>query len=153
MQENESNTAPENTIESSSGSNFLAIFLSGSWIGASEFIRNEFFLKRLWLDHYRSLGLTFPSEMLNNLLWALWSFLLAGVILFLSQRLKRFETLLVTWLLAFAAMWLTVGNLGVLPLTLLWFAIPLSIIEVVFALWICLKIAPGRQPGPQANPQ
>jgi hypothetical protein len=133
--------------------NFLAIFLSGSWIGASEFIRNEFFLKRLWLDHYRSLGLTFPSEMTNNLLWALWSFLLAGVILFLSQRLKRFETLLVTWLLAFAAMWLTVGNLGVLPLTLLWFAIPLSIIEVIFALWICIKIAPapGLAPKPEQS--
>jgi hypothetical protein len=33
-------------------------------------------------------------------------------------------------------MWVTLYNLQVLPLALLWFAVPLSLLEVTIAAWI-----------------
>lgn len=116
------------------------IFLgTGAWISASEFLRNELLFKGLWIDKYTSLGLSFPSSMVNNAIWGLWSFLLAALILFLSRRLKFLETVLVAWVAAFVLMWLTIFNLNVLPLALLIPAVPLSLIEVLVASLICHK--------------
>jgi hypothetical protein len=60
----------------------------------------------------------------NTALWGLWSFMLAGVIVFLLQKLRFLETVVTVWFLAFVMMWIVVGNLNVLPLELLKFAIP-----------------------------
>ena len=116
------------------------IFLAtGAWIGASEFLRNELLFKGLWIAKYDSLGLVFPSAMVNNAIWGLWSLLFAALILFLSRRLKFLETVLVAWVSAFVLMWLTIFNLNVLPLALLIPAVPLSLIEVLVASLICHK--------------
>lgn len=118
----------------------MAFLLSGLWIGFSEFLRNELLFKGHWLEKYESLGIIFPSSMINNLVWALWSFILAGLILFLNAKLNMLENLLITWIFAFVLMWLVVGNLAVLPFQLLLFAIPLSLLEVLLAVFICRGI-------------
>jgi hypothetical protein len=116
-----------------------SIILVGGWIGASEFIRNELLFKSFWLDKYNSLGLDFPSSMINNLVWAIWSFTLAGLIIYLSEKLSFRSSIIVTWLFAFGMMWLVIGNMNVLPYRLLIFALPLSLIEVIVAILISKK--------------
>lgn len=118
----------------------VALLLSGIWISASEFLRNELLFKHYWLDKYSSLGLEFPSSMLNNALWSVWSFLLAGLILYLSSRVKLLENIIVSWIFAFVLMWIVAGNLNVLPIVLLVFAVPLSILEVAVAAMISRKL-------------
>jgi hypothetical protein len=119
----------------------LATFISGAWIGASEFLRNELLFKFMWLEHYAELGIVFPSQMINNAVWGIWSFLLAGMLVFLwRQNIGFWKTALVSWIMAFVMMWLTIGNLGVLPYPLLLPAIPLSMLEIAVALWIIAKI-------------
>lgn len=118
----------------------LAFFLSAAWIGFSEFVRNELLFKSHWINKYNSLNLVFPSEMINNAVWGIWSFLLAGLIVFLSTKLRLIENIVVSWLFAFVLMWLVAGNLNVLPLSLLLFAIPLSIIEITLACFIASKM-------------
>ena len=106
--------------------NLLAFLASGVWISISEFTRNELVFKAFWIEKFNSMGLVFPSEPINNALWGLWSFMLSGLIVFLSSKLRLLETIIVTWLMAFTMMWVVIGNLNVLPSGLLLFAMPWS---------------------------
>jgi hypothetical protein len=120
----------------------FAFFLSGAWIGFSEFARNELLFKSYWLEKYHSLGILFPSAPVNNALWGVWSFVLAGLTVYLTRKLKFLETAAVLWIAAFVLMWIVIGNLNVLPIKLLLFAVPLSMVEVTGAAWICSKFLP-----------
>jgi hypothetical protein len=121
--------------------NMMAFFSAGVWISLSEFVRNELLLKSYWLQKYASLGLQFPSAPMNNAFWGIWSFLFAGVTLFLVGKLKFIESILVLWTLAFLMMWITIGNLNVLPFGLLLFAVPMSLLEVAVAVLLCKKLS------------
>lgn len=117
----------------------LIFFITGAWISLSEFVRNELLFKSYWIEHYQKIGVDFPSAMINNIFWGIWSSLLSGVTMFLSKKLKIIESLLTLWTMAFLMMWVVIGNLGVLPAKLLIFAFPLSVLEVLVAVIICKK--------------
>jgi len=124
-----------------------ATLVAGIWIGFSEFLRNEILFKGLWLDKYADLGLRFPSQTINNALWGVWSFLLAGIIVYLIRKLGFAGVFLVTWMLAFVMMWVVIWNLNVLPNGLLPIAIPWSLAETALAILIARKLlgpAPSR---------
>jgi hypothetical protein len=118
----------------------LAITLSGIWITFSEFLRNELLFRSYWTYHYNSMGLKFETLPINGILWAVWSFGLAYLIFRLNQKFSFRDTIILSWLPAFLLMWITIYNLQVLPLMLLVYAIPLSLIEVFVALVIIKKI-------------
>ena len=109
------------------------------WIGVSEFFRNQLLFVETWRNHYTNNTMQFPEKPVNGMVWMLWSLLLAGCIIFLRKKLSRNETLVIGWVMAFVLMWLTIGNLGVLPFSLLWFAVPLSVLEVYVAVRIAEK--------------
>lgn len=121
-------------------SSILSIMLAGLWISISEFVRNEFLFKKYWTDHYSSLGLSFETLPINGILWFVWSLLLAFIIFKLLPKFSFIETVILTWLAAFLMMWITAYNLQVLPINLLLFAIPLSIIEILVASLIIKSI-------------
>ncbi len=118
---------------------FLSITPAGLWITASEFLRNELLFKSYWVDHFRTLGLTFETRPLNGFLWMVWSFLLAYLLFRLLAHLRLGHAVILAWLAAFVMMWITVYNLGVLPLKLLFAAVPLSLLEAAVAAWIVRK--------------
>jgi len=120
--------------------NVLSIILAGLWILASEFIRNEFLFKNIWINHYQTLGLNFETLPVNGVIWTMWSFLLAYLIFRLVKKFSFWETTLLIWIVAFVMMWLTIYNLQVLPALLLIFAIPLSLLEVIVAQLIIRKV-------------
>lgn len=120
-----------------------AILLAGLWINASEFFRNEVLVKSLWTAHFQSLGLTFPSAPLNGALWMLWGFVFAMVVLAISRRASLLQTTFALWLITFPLMWLVLWNLSVLPVGILPYAVPLSLLEVLVATLICRKVAPS----------
>jgi hypothetical protein len=68
-----------------------------------------------------------------------WSLLFAIAIYFIASKFSTIQTVIISWLVAFLMMWVVVGNLGVLPYGILWFALPLSIIETVVAALIIKK--------------
>ena len=119
-----------------------AILLAGLWINASEFFRNEVLVKSLWTAPFKSLGLTFPSAPLNGALWMLWGFVFAMVVLAISRRASLLQTTFALWLITFPLMWLVLWNLSVLPVGILPYAVPLSLLEVLVATLICRKVAP-----------
>ncbi len=122
----------------------LAILTSTVWISASEFLRNEFLIKRYWTDHYAGLGLTFPAEPINGAVWGLWSLAFSVSIYALSRKFDFWPTVALSWWQGFLMMWLVIGNMQVLPFGILPYAIPLSVLECVVALWLIGKIGERR---------
>jgi hypothetical protein len=120
----------------------LTILLSGIWVNASEFFRNEVLLKNYWLAHFKSLGMTFPSEPRNGLVWVVWGFVFAAAIYSLSRSSSLLMTTSLSWLFGFVLMWLATWNLNVLPLGILVYALPLSLLETFVASYISQRLSP-----------
>jgi hypothetical protein len=118
----------------------LPILLATIWISVSEFVRNELLVKSYWTEHYKNLGLVFPSEPINGALWGLWSLLFAVAIFIISKKFPLIQTTLLAWFVGFVLMWVVIGNLGVLPMGLLYVAIPLSLLEAFLAAFIIVKL-------------
>jgi len=49
----------------------LSVILTGIWVNACEFVRNEVLLRKYWVDHYQSIGMIFPSAPINGMIWVL----------------------------------------------------------------------------------
>lgn len=119
----------------------LAIAGATLWISLSEFVRNNVLLKQYWRDHYHAMGLEFPASPANGVIWVLWSLCFAVAIYVLSRRFTLAQTTLLAWFVGFALMWLVIGNLGVLPLDLLPWAVPLSLPEAFVATLIIRRLS------------
>jgi hypothetical protein len=137
-----SNSAPMNRLSR----HWTAILVSGLWINASEFFRNEVLLKSHWTSHYLSLGLTFPSGPVNGMVWMLWGFLFATGTMHLSRATTLLKAVLIAWLFGFVLMWLVLWNLNVLPVDILPYAIPLSLLETWGAVYVCQRLVPRHSP-------
>jgi hypothetical protein len=122
----------------------MPVILATLWISVSEFARNEFLLKSQWTRHYDTLGIPFPSEPINGAMWGIWSLLFAILIYLISRKFDLLQTTVISWLAAFAMMWMVIGNLSVLPFSILPFAIPLSLLESFIASWIIIRTAGAK---------
>lgn len=120
--------------------NVLAITITTLWISISEFVRNQYWLLPIWEEHYKNMGLIFPTNPINGAIWGIWATLFSIFIFVLSKKFSLIQTTLLCWLSGFIFMWLVIGNMGVLPVKLLLYAIPLSFIEVLVAVGIIKKI-------------
>ena len=121
----------------------ITVVIAGMWINASEFFRNQVLLNAEWVEHFESLGMTFPSAPINAAVWVVWGFVFAVTIYALSRKFRLMETFLLSWVLAFLMMWLVTWNLNVLPLSILAFAVPLSLLESFVASYICVRLDPN----------
>jgi hypothetical protein len=122
----------------------FAVLSSTVWISVHEFLRNQWFLLDRWNAHYAALGMEFPGRPVNGAMWGLWALLFASALQVLSRRLSMLEASLVGWFFGFPLMWVVIGNLGVLPMDVLPYAVPWSVVEVVGAVWLSRRIAPAR---------
>ena len=121
----------------------LAIVLAGVWVGMCEFVRNQVLLAAQWRAHYQALGLVFPSQPVNGMMWMGWSFLAAAVVFAVSRRFGLWQTTFIVWSAGYVMMWLVIWNLLVLPLGILPVAVPFSFVEALGAAFICRKLAPA----------
>lgn len=119
----------------------LSVGLTFVWISISEFVRNSILVHSQWVTHFQNQGLKFPEQPINGAVWGIWSLLFALFIYILFQRFSFWQTLTLSWVSGFVMMWLVIGNLGVLPYSILPIAIPLSFVEVFIALYIIKTIS------------
>jgi hypothetical protein len=54
----------------------------------------------------------------------------------IAKKFTLIQTTFISWFFAFLMMWVALGNLGVLPFGLLFYALPLSILESFIAAFI-----------------
>jgi hypothetical protein len=72
----------------------------------------------------------------------------AATISVVSTRFPAAQTAVLAWVFGFVLMWLVIGTLGVLPWSLLPFALPLSVLEAVVATALVVRVRGGpRVPG------
>jgi hypothetical protein len=119
----------------------LPILLATVWISVSEFVRNEFIAKSYWTGHYKKLGLVFPAEPINGAIWGLWSLLFAISIYIISKKFSMLQTTFLSWFIGFVLMWIVAWNLNVLPVDILFIAVPLSLLEAFVASVIIKKLS------------
>jgi hypothetical protein len=120
---------------------FLPILIATIWISISEFVRNEFIAKSFWIEHYEKLGLVFPTKPINGALWGIWSLCFAITIYIIAKKFSLIQTTILAWFIGFVLMWIVIGNLGVLPIGILYIAIPLSLLEAFIATIIIKKMS------------
>jgi hypothetical protein len=77
-------------------------------------------------------------------MWGVWSLVFAIVIFIVSKKFSLLQTFLLMWVVGFVMMWIVIGNMGVLPFSLLLFAVPLSLLEVLLAVIIVKKIGDNK---------
>jgi len=118
----------------------LSILLTTIWISISEFVRNQFLLKSYWIEHYKKLGLVFPSKPINGAVWGLWSLCFAIAIFIISKKFSLLQATILSWFVGFVLMWLVIWNMGVLPMGILIYAVPLSLLEAFIATYIVKKL-------------
>ena len=118
----------------------LPILFATIWISLSEFIRNEFIVKSYWTAHYEKFGLVFPDEPINGAVWGLWSLCFAIAIFIIAKKFSLLQTTFLSWFVGFVLMWIVIWNMNVLPIGLLIFAIPLSLLEAFLASFIIKKL-------------
>lgn len=111
------------------------------WISISEFVRNQFLLQAYWVEHYKNLGLEFPAAPINGAMWGVWSLLFAIAVFIMAKKFSLIQTTLLSWFVAFAMMWVVIGNLHVLPYGILPLAIPLSLLESFVAAFLVKKLS------------
>lgn len=119
----------------------IAILLTGIWVNSSEFFRNTILLKTYWSSHYQFLGVTFPYDVMNGIVWLVWGFLFAIAIYWISRKLNLIQTTLACWFMAFVLMWFITWDLT-LPNEILMYAVPLSLLETFIGAYICKQMSP-----------
>lgn len=119
----------------------LPVLTATIWISISEFLRNEFLVKKYWTAHYENMGLVFPAEPINGAMWGVWSLFFAISIFIISTKFNFIKTCMLSWFIGFVLMWVVIGNLGVLPMEILPYAIPLSLLEAFLATYIIKKLS------------
>lgn len=118
----------------------LAVLGAGIWMNLSEFVRNELFIRHIWVKGFAEMGLAFPSAPINGAVWGIWAFIFVAALAYLSTRLGVIASAILSWTMGFALLWLAMWNMAVLPSGLLPWAVPWSFIEVYVAAWLCHRI-------------
>ena len=123
---------------------WLAVVASGAWMNLSEFIRNEFVIKHVWVKGFEELGLSLPSAPVNGLVWVLWAFIFCAVLAWLSTKFDVLKSTIICWVTGFGLLWIAMWNIGILPKGLLYWAVPWSFVEVYVAAFIYTRIVVNR---------
>jgi hypothetical protein len=119
----------------------IPILLVGAWINISETVRWLLIIESHWIEYYKNLNLVFPNEPVNAIVWMIWGFLFGAIIFVLSKKFKPLQTALISWITIFVMLWIVLWNIDILPMSILWYNIPLSFIEAYIGVLICNKVS------------
>jgi hypothetical protein len=122
----------------------LAVVVSGVWMNLSEFVRNEFVIKHVWVKGFEEIGLSFPSAPINGVVWVIWTFIFCAVLTVLNMKFNALKSTVICWVTGFGLLWIAMWNIGILPKGLLYWAVPWSFVEVYVAAFICNRIVGGN---------
>ncbi len=112
------------------------ILIISLWINIAETLRWLLYSKAYFLEVYQSLNLVLPFGPIYLILWLIWGILLSTIIYIISKKYTLLQTTVMIWIMAFLMVWITLFNLNVLPLSMLWLVIPLSFIDILVGVLI-----------------
>ncbi len=113
------------------------ILIVSLWINIFETLRWLLFAKPDIDMHFRTANLVLPNEPLNNILWLIWGIIIAVMIFIISKKYKALQTTFIVWITVYVMHWIALWNMAVLPINILWLAVPLTFINVLIGVLIC----------------
>lgn len=116
------------------------ILVVAIWINFSETIRWVLYSKPRFDVFYQSMGLKLPNTPVNGILWMLWGVVMAVMVFVLARKFSLLHTTVLSWLVVFVMHWIALWNYAILPIGILWVVVPLSLLEIVVAAWISVKL-------------
>lgn len=115
------------------------ILLVSLWVNIFETLRWISFAKPEIDMHFKAANLILPNEPINNILWLIWGIIIAVIIFIISKKFKVLQTTFVVWIIVYVTHWIALWNFSVLPISVLWLAVPLTFINVFVGALICSK--------------
>jgi hypothetical protein len=116
------------------------ILLVSMWINISETIRWMLYSKPKFDALYQSMGMELPKGPIHGILWMIWGIIVASLVFVLSSKLTLLHASLLSWLAVSFTTWIVFWNMGILPLDMLWVAVPSSLVEIFVAALISIKL-------------
>jgi hypothetical protein len=115
------------------------ILLVSLWINIFETLRWMLFARPYIDMHFKAANLVLPNEPVNNILWLIWGIIIAVMIFIISKKFKVLQTTFIVWITVYVMHWIALWNMAVLPINILWLAVPLTFINVLVGALICTK--------------
>jgi len=112
------------------------ILLVSIWINIFETLRWMLFAKPEIDMHFKAANLVLPNEPINNLLCLIWGIIIAVMIFIVSKKFKVLQTTFIVWITVYVMHWIALWNMAVLPINILWLAVPLTFINVLIGALI-----------------
>jgi hypothetical protein len=113
------------------------ILLVSLWINIFETLRWILFAKPDLDMHFKAANLVLPNEFINIILWLIWGIIIAVMIFIISKKYKVLQTTFIVWITVYVMHWIALWNFAVLPINILWLAVPLTFINVLVGALIC----------------
>ena len=95
--------------------------------------------------HFKAANLVLPNEPINNILWIIWGIIIAVMIFIVSKKFKVLQTTFIVWITVYVMHWIALWNMAVLPINILWLAVPLTFINVLVGAIICVNFNKQRK--------
>ncbi len=115
------------------------ILLVSLWINIFETLRWVLFARPDIDKHFKAANLVLPNGPINNILWLIWGIIIAVMIFIISKKFKVLQTTFIVWITVYVMQWIALWNMAVLPIKVLWLAVPLTFINVLVGALICAK--------------
>ena len=115
------------------------ILLVSLWINIFETLRWMLFAKPDIDMHFKVANIVLPNQPINNILWLIWGIIIAVMIYIISKKFKVLQTTFIVWITVYVMHWIALWNFAVLPINILWLAIPLTFINVLVGAFICTR--------------
>ena len=115
------------------------ILIVSLWVNIYETLRWILFAKPDIDMHFKAANLVLPNEPINNFLWLIWGLIIAAIIFIISKKFKVLQTTFIVWIIVYVTHWIALWNMAVLPLNVLWLAVPLTFINVLVGALICSR--------------
>jgi hypothetical protein len=116
---------------------FWQVLLVSLWVNIFETLRWMLFAKPDIDIHFKAANLVLPNEPVNNILWLIWGIIIAVMIFIISKKFKVLQTTFIVWIIVYVMHWIALWNMAVLPINVLWLAVPLNFINVLVGALIC----------------
>lgn len=112
------------------------ILLVSLWINIFESLRWVIFAKPDIEMYFKAANHVLPNQPINNILWMVWGVIIAIMIFIISKRFKLLQTTFIVWITVYVMHWIALWNMAVLPIKILFLAIPLTFINVLVGVLI-----------------
>lgn len=124
--------------------NAIAILAAAVWLSLLEFLRDQYLVQSYRIEQNQLHGSMYREEPLMGSAAGIWSLFLAIYIFLVTRKLGNWYATIAAFSGCLLLMWVINGDLRVMPVRLILFAIPLILLESFIAVWIIRRISPAN---------